>query len=407
MSSTIPSPPPIPMPWLAHWHQPRLSEQLAEEAALDAALTFRVIGHVGGSYSLAAVNRALALALAQERPGRVRLETVPTGARKGAWGASWREWWGAPRGERLALLGLRRALPAGIPVVISQHYPLHVPRRRGAVNFALFFWEESLVPAATVARLNTHFDGVLAPSNFVAAALARSGLIVPIHPVGLVPDLAPFAALRGKRRRGEVTRFLHVSSGFPRKGVDVLLRAYAEAFRAGDPVQLTIKTFPNPHNDVAERVAALRHALPDLAPIRLIEADLPAPALHALYREADAMVLPSRGEGFNLPAAEAMAAGIPVIVSEIGGHADFCTSRTARLLRCRLARSNSHVAAAGAMWAEPEVADLVAALREATSAPDVAKLARARDAVGEMTAASLVRRIAEAATATLLERGYQ
>ncbi len=366
-------------------------------SAIDDQLTFRVIGHVGGSYSLAAVNRALARALAAERPGRVQVQTTPD--------ASWREWRDVPKGERWAMWWLRRGLPIGHEVVISQHYPLHVPKRRGAVNFAMFFWEESQIPPATVALLNTHFDGVLAPSCFVAEALARSGVLVPVHLVGQAPDLAPFRALR--RVPGEGTHFLHVSSGFPRKGVDVLLRAYAEAFRAGDDVSLTIKTFPNPHNNVAAQVAALHAALPDLAPIHLVNADLPLPAMLKLYAQADVMVLPSRGEGFNLPAAEAMAAGLAVIVSEIGGHADFCTADTARLLRCRLERAGSHVAAPGSHWVEPDVADLVAALRAAhRTKPDPAQLNRARAVVDAMTQARLVRRIADAASLTLLGRGY-
>ena len=43
-----------------------------------------------------------------------------------------------------------------------------------------------------------------------------------------------------------------------------------------------------------------------------------------LFRDADVMVLPTRGEGYNLPALEAMAAGLPLIVTGHGGHRDFC-----------------------------------------------------------------------------------
>jgi glycosyltransferase involved in cell wall biosynthesis len=270
------------------------------------------------------------------------------------------------------------------------------------VNFALFFWEESLIPATTIATLNTHFNGVLAPSQFVMDALLRSGLTVPVHCVGLAPDLEPFQRLR--RTASEVTRFLHISSGFPRKGVDVLLRAYAKAFRPDDPVELVIKTFPNPHNDMAAQLAAYHAAVPDLAPIRLINVDLAEADILELYRNADVMVLPSRGEGFNLPAAEAMAAGLGVIVSEIGGHADFCTSATARLVACRSATAASHLSVLGSVWAEPVLTDLVAALREATAGPDNPRLARAAIVVAEMTPDRLASRISQAALAHLEAR---
>ena len=380
------------------WTTPsRANQDWPEPAAVADAvaerLAFRVIGHVGGSYSLASVNRDMALALAAHCPGRVRLQTVP--------GATLREWRDVPKAMRgrVLRLGLQRLPRQAVEVAISQHYPLHVPRRRAAVNLACFFWEESLVPAATIALLNTGFDAVLAPSCFVAEALRGSGLRVPVRVVGLAPDLAPFQALRPHHPGDGITRFLHVSSGFPRKGVDVLLAAYGLAFRRADPVHLTIKTFPNPHNDVAAQLARLRARDPHYPAVELIDADLPAAAMPALYARAQVMVLPSRGEGFNLPAAEAMAAGLAVIVSEVGGHADFCTQETARLIACRLTPSGSHVAGAGSLWAEPDVGNLAAALREAVQAPASARgrIARARAVVAEMTGERWVGRIAAVA----------
>ena len=52
--------------------------------------------------------------------------------------------------------------------------------------------------------------------------------------------------------------FLHISSAFPRKGVDVLLRAYFAAFTGSDDVDLVLKTFPNPHNGVGGLLDDLR-----------------------------------------------------------------------------------------------------------------------------------------------------
>ena len=43
----------------------------------------------------------------------------------------------------------------------------------------------------------------------------------------------------------------------------MLLRAYGDAYRAWHDVVLIIKTFPNPHNTVAQDLAALQAADPD------------------------------------------------------------------------------------------------------------------------------------------------
>ncbi len=338
----------------------------ATREALAANLRFTVTGHASGSYSIAATNRAFALALDAAAPGRVRL--APLELHQPA------ALTGLPAADVAAVTALAARPPfaTGPEVVVSNHYPVHVPDAAGDLPLALFAWEESLVPAGTVARMNQGFRGVLATSRFVAKALLDSGLAIPVRALGQTLDLAPFQALARDRRAAPRTAgpvsFLHVSSCFPRKGVDLLLAAYAAAFRAADPVRLVIKGFPNPHNDAAAQVAALRARDPDAPAVELVDHDLDTPALLELYRDADAMVLPTRGEGFNMTAAEAMAAGLPLIVTGAGGHMDFCSPETARLLAWRHAPSRTHLAVPHSLWVEPDHADLVAALREMAAA---------------------------------------
>jgi FkbM family methyltransferase len=352
----------------------------AARAALAANLHITLTGHIGGSYSLAGVNRALATALAAHAPGRVRLRPAP-----GEIAAA------LPEAERAALAPLlaQPPPPSGPHIALSQHYPPLPPDTPADVALALVFWEESLLPAAMVTQLNRDVRAVLAPTAFVARALLDSGVTVPVRVVGHAPALDAFIKLhatRGQDRNPATPfTFLHVSSCFPRKGLDVLLAAFARAFRAADRVRLVIKGFPNPHNDAAERIARLQVADPAAPEIVLIDRDLDDAALLRLYAEADAMVLPSRGEGFNLPAAEAMAAGLPVIVTGHGGHMDFCDAATARLLRMRFVPSRSHLASPHSLWAEPDADDLVAALRTA-----VTPAGRAEAAARAATAAARI-----------------
>ena len=360
-------------------YMPRLIEALvragaapppdpAARGALAATMRFAVTGHINRTYSLAGVNRALALAIEAERPGRVRVLPVE--------GTAQDDLSRVPAAEHDAMVRLagRTAPETGPEVVVSQHYPVHLPPDPGDLPLALTFWEESVMPATMVAQLG-QFRGVLAPSRFVAKVLVDSGVAVPVRLLGQAPRLQPFQALAAGRDRapGGVVTFLHVSSCFPRKGVDVLLAAYARAFRQGDAVRLVIKGHFNPHNDAAAQVARLQAADPGMAPVQYIADDLDEAGLLALYAAADAMVLPTRGEGYNLPAAEAMAAGLPLIVTGHGGHLDFCGPDEARLLDYEFAPSGSHLASAGSVWAEPDLEDLVAALREAVQHPGAAR----------------------------------
>ena len=49
--------------------------------------------------------------------------------------------------------------------------------------------------------------------------------------------------------------------------------------------------------------------------------------LRALYARADVFVLPTRGEGWGLPAVEAMAMAVPVIATNFSGPTEFMTSQ--------------------------------------------------------------------------------
>jgi glycosyltransferase involved in cell wall biosynthesis len=239
--------------------------------------------------------------------------------------------------------------------------PAAPPAPQGDVALAYFFWEESHVPQTLANTLN-QFDGVLVPADFIRSALIDSGVTKPIIDVGFSPNLEPFSALYGKpsngQRKARPFTFLHVSSCFPRKGVDVLLTAYARAFRNTDNVRLIIK---KPKAAKRPDVESIKVLNPDMAELILMEEDIDVGAMRNLYLEADAVVSPSRGEGFNLPAAEAIAAGMHLIVTGYGGHMQFCRPEVARLLRYTMAPSMQP----NSLWAEPDVDDLCAALREA------------------------------------------
>lgn len=343
-------------------------------AALD--LKYSIYGHVEGTYSLAMVNRRVARVLDDNFPGRVRFAPVETSPIE--------DLSQVPEADRKAI---DRLLPpvkgSGAEIMIAQHYPMHAPALSADVGLALLAWEESHLPPSAVDLLNARFDGVLAQVRSVQKSLVDSGVWKPSEVTGLPVDLTPYDGVC--RRSGPARTFLHVSSCFPRKGVDVLLEAWARAFTDKDGVILVIKTFPNPHNNVEAQVSALRRLHSCLAPIKVISQDMDVAELVELFQSSDVMVLPTRGEGYNLPAMEALAAGLPLIVTGHGGHMDFCSPTEARLLDYEFQMSGSHVKECVSYWANPSVEDLVEALREQTR-PDRQPEIEARRAHGRLTA---------------------
>ncbi len=241
-------------------------------------------------------------------------------------------------------------------VVIRQMWPPRVIDTPGGITCEYFGWEESRIPEAMAKDFNRYLDGIGAMSTFVRDVLRDSGVTIPIRVVGngvetpdphVTTDAPEIADLRG-------FTFLHISSAFPRKGVDVLLDAYFGAFDGADDVSLVLKTFPNPHNEVADLLDRLRanHANPP--DVRWIDRDLGDSELAALYGLADCYVHPARGEGFGLPVAEAMAAGVPVISVSYSGLADFVNDETAITIPFTLESAQTHFDIPDSVWAEPD-----------------------------------------------------
>ncbi|CAH1746777.1 FkbM family methyltransferase [Thauera humireducens] len=357
----------------ARWPRPNASAlpllpQAPQTARLqvsgdNADHRIRLCGHVEGHYSLAIVNRGLAVGLEQIMPG----------------GVAFQPWHGTPYDTPNDLPALqaatlraqfarRDAFECEDVVSIVHHYPIINDPSPASQRLIFFFWEETTVPAATIARLNAEFDGVLVAAAFVRRALINSGCRIPVFvvPLGMDhlvgPDEAPLATL--KPAPGQPFRFLHVSSVFERKGPDILLRAYLDAFSGDDAVELYIKTFPNPHNRIADQLRELSAGQDNPPRVIIDEAPLDDAGMLALYRSAQSMVLPTRGEGFNLPAAEALALGLPLIVTGHGAHLDFATLANALLTPFRFSRARSHVSTDDACWASANPADLTRQMRQ-------------------------------------------
>jgi glycosyltransferase involved in cell wall biosynthesis len=233
-------------------------------------------------------------------------------------------------------------------------------------------------------------ERVWVPSEFNRHTFSSAG--VPAEKIDVVPiglDVARYDIDGSRLQIPDARGFIFVAIGQwrLRKGWDILLAAYARAFSPDDPVTLVIRAGLE-NIDVAQDLAILRQrlGLGNLPPIVLLPNPLSPNDLHALYRTADAFVLPTRGEAFGIPYLEAMALGTPTIGTGFGGSLDFLDSSTGYLIGSRM----TEVADAYARpipfyrlqrWAEPSVESTAQAMRAAFDHPDDALLRAARGAV--------------------------
>ena len=103
--------------------------------------------------------------------------------------------------------------------------------------------------------------------------------------------------------------FANANWSNPRKNYDAAFRAFRKAFGNRSDVELAVKLS---HGDVPKHVQ-------NCSNVKVVVAKYTTDELKKLLHSCNALVVPTRGEGFGLPAREAMCTGIPVIAASFMG----------------------------------------------------------------------------------------
>jgi glycosyltransferase involved in cell wall biosynthesis len=328
-------------------------------------IKYQIEGPFDSSYSLALVNREMALALDNLHTDKVSLfSTEGTGNFE-------------PNKDFLEhnhvikKLWMNSKSNSMIDVIMRNLYPPGVNDMRGYINMLHSYgWEESAFPEEYVQNFNSYLDGITVNSSYVKKILIDNGVSIPVYITSLGADhVLKVTPQEYNGCTGKGFKFLHISSGFPRKGIDILLKAYLKTFSSKHDVTLIIKTFPNIHNKIEEEIKHIKYNNPDCPEIILINKDLDHGYIVDLYKKCNALVAPGRGEGFGLPMAEAMLLDIPVITTAYGGQTDFCTEETAWLIDYKFSKAKTHFGLDNSVWVEPDAGHLAKLMKEITELP--------------------------------------
>jgi glycosyltransferase involved in cell wall biosynthesis len=333
---------------------PEATANTLREAALAAMSRFAdparpscvIRGSFGSSASLATVNDGLAGGL-EELGGAVHHR--------------------APGGEAV------RNLVAGI----SHSWPHDFSPVTQGPTVMVIPWEYGPPPADWIRDVRASADRVWVPSQYVRERFVAAGMpagIVEVVPNGFDPArFSPEGPEMALPREAECV-FLFVGGTIWRKGVDLLLAAWAEAFGPDNDVALVIKDFGTGTWYRGQTSQSLVHEYAgrsDVAPIVYLDQEVPGREIASLYRAADVLVAPYRGEGFCLPALEAMACGVPVIHTGTGPTAEFVPECAGWALSATQVALPDAVAlpelAGEGHVQEVDHAELVAALRQAAA----------------------------------------
>jgi glycosyltransferase involved in cell wall biosynthesis len=270
-------------------------------------------------------------------------------------------------------------LPHPAQVEVHQQWPPDLSKPGAGALAAIVPWEFGSVPAAWVDEINANVDELWVPSEYVRTMYTTDGVAperVVVVPNGV--DLDVFRPRTPGEQPRELSglRFLFVGGLILRKGPDVLLQAFKRAFGDRDDVTLVIKDYGADGVYAGGNRAPFREhmASGQLPKIEFHTDDMTTDELAALYRSCDLLVHPYRGEGFGMPALEAMASGLPVIVTAGGPTDEFCPPQAS--WRIRSTRATMPLELLGpfipvtAPWMlEPDVDHLVELLLEAAANP--------------------------------------
>ncbi len=143
-------------------------------------------------------------------------------------------------------------------------------------------------------------------SQWTASAIIARG--IPSSRVRVLPPGVSLDDWQPRARSGaqhRPLRLLFVGADFRRKGGEMLL----EVVRA------------QPDGRCVLDIVTREHVTPSPG-VRVHRAEPNSPLLRELYAQADLFVLPTQAECFGIAAVEALASGLPVVMSDIGGARD-------------------------------------------------------------------------------------
>jgi glycosyltransferase involved in cell wall biosynthesis len=270
-------------------------------------------------------------------------------------------------------------------------------------NIGIWAWETMNFPEDWCDRFDL-VDEIWVASRFMAEAV-RAKATVPVvvmphavAPPKIPPDRSWLSQLVPDLREDEfLFLFQFDALSVPhRKNPEGTIKAFTEAFTAGEPVRLIVKTLnADKAGDLIEdlkrlssgyRVSILDCALDDTDRFRLLAT-------------IDSFVSLHRAEGFGLSIAEAMAYGKPVIATNWSGNTDFMDGSTAAPVAFTLKPLERQYGpyVAGTVWAEPDISEAARWMRKVYDSPAW------REQIGEAASRRIAALLSSDAIGTLIK----
>lgn len=197
-------------------------------------------------------------------------------------------------------------------VDISLSFSIPVLARRIKCNklFNFTAWETYGYPDVFAKHINENVDEVFVPS-VVNANVISEHVNRPVH---VMYDTVDVDFDIKERLSSDRLRLYSIFEWSERKNPMAMLRSYDRAFTASDNVSLTIKTRPfGSDRDIYGLNEYMLSRKSDAPELVIITNDISEADIKKIHNDNDVFVYTTRGEGFGLPAFEAMLHGNHII----------------------------------------------------------------------------------------------
>lgn len=186
-------------------------------------------------------------------------------------------------------------------------------------NYGYYIFEYTKIPQLYIESIN-RLDKIYTASDWGCQVLKDNGVKIPVAKFPGGVNTAKFNTKHRKVWDGNgIFRFLHIGKCEERKGTYDLVKAFLNEFRDNKDVSLTL-SIDNPH---IPGFKAEQWLLDNFGSTTNIKIQHYVGDIRNLYATHHCAVFPTRAEGIGLPIVEAMACGIPTIVTETSGTSEF------------------------------------------------------------------------------------
>ena len=207
-----------------------------------------------------------------------------------------------------------------------------VPQSSPKIGYYIF--EYTKIPVVYIEAINSTLDAVCTASEWGCQVLKDNGVTIPVYCVPGGVDHSVFNS-ENKKLDDKKFRFLHIGKAEARKGTDIVIKAFNEAFQGNRKVRLSLY-IDNPHLrdfDANTLLHDLKESYKLEYPINNIEIRHFQDELVSTYNSHHVAVFASKAEGIGLPIVEAMACGMPCIVPYNTGIMQYANDENALLLK--------------------------------------------------------------------------